>query len=337
MGEPERQQVYMIARWFELYEPRSKEGGSGALKYFQWRAHPHCHTCDYRDLMVASTKTWNVNGDQEMAETATMITLGLWGKIGEMAAGENRNRRDGTVFNRRHLPATIEDIASENGFSVRQVGRGLAALKEAGWLLSVDEPRWREHRKRHLNATDDTPAMPATKIDAGNASDAATTERNGTGTERTGTNTGSPEKQKETSVPVPAEPACPTPRPARTEGVAPGRSSGHSGTRYRAKVEIARMYGLVPPAIDDKTPRASRTRSDLTTFDRMVDHVVTAAEKAEADRQATHLIQMAQEKRQSNLRNKIGAFVAAAKGRWGPWPGCKEWPDGKEPRAGPHA
>lgn len=126
VADENRAMVIRILDWAGSYELRPKEAcGSSALKYVKWRCHGATETVPYRKLRQA-------------AGPELLAALGLFGKLLEMAAGEPRSRRDGTVWNYRHEPASVPDIAFQVGADADTVQRCLDHLLAAeDWIECV--------------------------------------------------------------------------------------------------------------------------------------------------------------------------------------------------------
>jgi len=95
-------------------------------------------------------------------------------------------------------------------------------------------------------------------------------------------------------------------------------------------------FGVSPPQRrTDPSPRAKQERSDWTTLNRIVQHVVTAADQAAAKSQAGPLLELAAEAtdKASPKDSPIAWFVARCKKQWAGLPlgnGCPSREGGEE-------
>ena len=160
-------QAYRIVDWTELYEVTNKGGVAkadtpmkqlqkGSLRYIRFRAHGRRQTEAYRNLLK---KAW-LQGT--MAE---MGVFGLFGKLLELAADQNREFR-GWILDRHRRPVNARGIAGMLGIcDVECVENGLNILTDPdiGWVEIADfrgAPRMTADDRGALGATSaDVPAL----------------------------------------------------------------------------------------------------------------------------------------------------------------------------------
>lgn len=122
MGE----QILRITRWSEFYEPPRRDAQTaGKLKFVRWmvRADPGDA---YRTLF---------DRDPEIAPAA----FGLFAKLLELAADQERESRDGCI-RYRGRPATIQNVAFKTLFAPATIKKclGLLTDPDVGWVEWVD-------------------------------------------------------------------------------------------------------------------------------------------------------------------------------------------------------
>jgi len=119
--------AYRVRFWQERYEvPVREKPGSGPLTFVRLPAKGH-------DCGTGWSYLQDEAGNPEMA----LIALGVFTKCLEMASGEVRDLRDGTVYNHRHAPATLTEIAYEIGRmpnGLIEKAMDVLASPRVGWI-----------------------------------------------------------------------------------------------------------------------------------------------------------------------------------------------------------
>lgn len=292
--------VYAIVDW-QRYEPKPRSDGrgkSGPLSYFMWPVRGFDLSRGYRKLC-------------EVAGHDSLAAMGVFSKLCELAADQPRGFRDGTIRNGRNgKAATLEDIAFFLNVDPEDLERPLSHLTHP-------DVKWVEYRDLDEPGKADCQQLPTI---ANNCAQPSTIARNVhceqplaivdqvTKLEleletQTGTRTGDHQEGSSSDS-------------ASVESVP------HQGVRYEALSQLSEAFGVSSPVRRmDSSPRAKQDRSDYTTLARIVGHVITAVEKADAKKQKDSLLDLARKATdKTNPKSKpIAWFVSQAKQKW---PGC---------------
>ena len=136
---------WRIVDWDKHYEIPGREKGKRAkergdpLRYVRWWAHGSDLTQSYR-LMLHQAR----NQAGEQGDMLGLATFGLFAKLVELAAKQPRARRDGTIRNRAHQPASLEEITFMAGYLPTSATLVATLLKlmcrpEIGWVEQVGD------------------------------------------------------------------------------------------------------------------------------------------------------------------------------------------------------
>ena len=125
--------MYKIAEWNPRYEVNVRgepykpddKARLRPLEFVRWKVNGRKQGSGYRRLLAQA-------GDRSME------VLGVFGKLLELAADQPRYKRDGTIYNDKDLPATIEDISFDIGAPVDQIENALTILCARGWVVKEE-------------------------------------------------------------------------------------------------------------------------------------------------------------------------------------------------------